>query len=165
QGAGGESGALGADAGPGGARCRPAMGVHAVDAERRRRCGGHDRGRQFRHAMMSKLRRIAVLVLVLPVAAHAQDVAEEVPIVGGTAATARALGVDVVPDRPRFLAELVRVIYDAREGKSVETDAKLARLANHRTVTERFQSAIAGMVTTAVSLNMASTRNERTRLE
>ena len=53
---------------------------------------------------------LAVLVLIAPSRSAAQALTEDAPILGGTAATARALGIDVVPDRPRFLAELVRVL-------------------------------------------------------
>jgi hypothetical protein len=107
----------------------------------------------------------AVLALLAPRAAFAQQITEDVPIVGGMAATARALGVDVVPDRPRFFAELVRVIYDTREGRNLETDAKLVRLTNHRAVTERIQNVIAATAATGISLKMASDKVDRARLE
>jgi hypothetical protein len=70
--------------------------------------------------------RDATVTLATASRSSGQGLSEDIPVVGGTAATARALGIDVVPDRPRFLAELVRVIYDAQEGKNAEIDAKLA---------------------------------------
>jgi hypothetical protein len=50
---------------------------------------------------------------------------EDVPVPGGTAAMANALGIEPAPDRPRFLAELVRVLHDARKGYDVDTLARL----------------------------------------
>ena len=72
----------------------------------------------------------AWIVLAPSVAAKAAG-SEDIPILGGTVAMARALGIEPAPDRPQFLVELVRVLYDIREGHDVETDAKLARLANY----------------------------------
>jgi hypothetical protein len=154
------------------------MGIHAFDAERRRRVGHHDRRRELRDAVIGAptvraaiLRctiAIAIATLTLATASRssAQGLAEDIPVVGGTAATARALGIDVVPDRPRFLAELVRVIYDAQEGKNVEIDAKLARLATHRQVIERFQSTLQALQaeTIVISLAMSPVKGERGRL-
>src|SRR5262245_29651399 len=37
---------------------------------------------------------------------------QDVPVPGGTAALARALGIDPVPDRARFMSELTRLVYD-----------------------------------------------------
>ena len=108
----------------------------------------------------------AAVVLLSSARTFAQQLTDDVPILGGTTATARALGIDIVPDRPRFLAELVRVIYDAREGKSPEIDAKLARLATHRSVIERFQNALAALQsdTIVISLAMSPVKGERGRL-
>jgi len=110
---------------------------------------------------------VAAAILLVPRMLSAQALTMEVPIVGGTAATARSLGIESVPERPRFLAELVRVIYDGREGKSAEVDAKLARLARHRDVTERFESALAAVQprTGGISLVMASSKDDRGRLK
>lgn len=44
--------------------------------------------------------------------AAATLVSQDVPVAGGTAALARALGVDPVPDRGRFIAEITRLVYD-----------------------------------------------------
>jgi len=109
---------------------------------------------------------LAAMTLLSPAHGVAQQLTEDVPVVGGTAATARALGIDVVPDRPRFLAELVRVIYDAREGHNADVDATLARLATHRQVIERFQSTLAALQTDTIviSLAMSPVKGERGRL-
>src|SRR6476659_3225811 len=110
---------------------------------------------------------VLAVVLAMPAVLSAQALSEEIPIVGGTAATARSLGIDQVPDRPRFLAELVRVIYDAREGRNVETDAKLARLANHHAVTDRLMAELTNLPagTTGISLGMASAKDDSARLK
>ena len=83
---------------------------------------------------------MATVTLATASRSAAQGLSEDIPVVGGTTATVRALGVDVVPDRPRFLGELVRVIYDAQEGRNAQIDAKLARLATHRQVIEHTSS-------------------------
>src|SRR5262249_37340326 len=48
----------------------------------------------------------------LPVAA-ATVVYQDVPVPGGTAALARALMIDPVPDRARFMTEITRLVYDS----------------------------------------------------
>jgi hypothetical protein len=110
---------------------------------------------------------LCAAMVVLPSArTSAQQLTEDVPILGGTTATAQALGIEMVPDRPRFLAELIRVIYDAREGRNPEIDAKLARLATHRSVIERFQATLAALQsdTIVISLAMSPVKGERGRL-
>jgi hypothetical protein len=105
--------------------------------------------------------------LLLPGAAAAQTASVDVSILGGRAAMARALGVDAVPDRPRFLAELIRVIYDGREGQSADVDAKLARVASHLDVAGRFQSALAAVQPgkAGLALAMATATGDRQRLK
>jgi hypothetical protein len=109
---------------------------------------------------------MAMVTLTTASRSSAQGLSEDIPVIGGTAATARALGIDVVPDRPRFLAELVRVIYDAQEGKNAEIDVKLALLATHRQVIERFQSTLEALQadTIVISLAMSPVKGERGRL-
>jgi hypothetical protein len=53
---------------------------------------------------------------------------EDVPVPGGTAAFARALGIDPVPDRGRFLSEISRLIYDNQEGRKPAAEAFLLSL-------------------------------------
>src|SRR5882724_6057028 len=55
--------------------------------------------------------------------AAAAAVSEDVPIPGGTAALAQALGIDPVPDRGRFIYELSRLLYNAPEGRKPSADA------------------------------------------
>ena len=56
------------------------------------------------------------------VAAAAPGVSEDVPVPGGTAALAKALEIDPVPDRARFAAELARIICD--DSKQRRTDVR-----------------------------------------
>jgi hypothetical protein len=66
---------------------------------------------------MRRIAPFAVAAALSPGVLSAQP-SSELPMMGGTAAMARALGIDATPDRPRFLAEIVRVVYDTREGRS-----------------------------------------------
>ena len=47
------------------------------------------------------------------------------PLPGGTAALGRALGIDPVPERSRFLYEITRLVYDTPEGRRPAADAFL----------------------------------------
>jgi hypothetical protein len=49
---------------------------------------------------------------VTPPRAAAATAVQDLPIPGGTAALARTLGVEPVPERGRFIAELTRLVYD-----------------------------------------------------
>jgi hypothetical protein len=88
---------------------------------------------------------------------------EEIPVPGGTVAMARALGIEPAPDRPRFLAELVRVVYDTREGRNSETDAKLALLASYVDAVGHLQKALATFPQTSTGLTLASAATSRER--
>ena len=57
--------------------------------------------------------------------AGATVVSEDVPVPGGTVALARALGIDPVPDRGRFLSEITRLLYERPEGSRGSADAFL----------------------------------------
>jgi hypothetical protein len=50
---------------------------------------------------------------------------EEVPVPGGIAGLAQALGIDPVPDRPRFMLEVTRMLYDTSELRSPRVAALL----------------------------------------
>jgi hypothetical protein len=50
---------------------------------------------------------------------------EDVPVPGGTIALAHALGIESVPDRPRFLCEIVRVLHDGPKGGNADTRVQL----------------------------------------
>jgi hypothetical protein len=60
--------------------------------------------------------------------ATAAVVSEDVPLPGGTAALARALSIDPVPDRGRFVYEVVRLLYNAPEGRRPAAEAFLLAL-------------------------------------
>src|SRR2546428_3619846 len=98
---------------------------------------------------------------------RANTLSDEAPILGGTAALSRALGIDPAPDRARFMTELTRVIYDTPEGKSATTDALLQRLAKHLQAIDRFQSALAAIQRpgATITLSMASRKDDRNRLK
>jgi hypothetical protein len=125
-----------------------------------------------RHAVL-RCRRATVFAWTIAMAmlgprhAAAAVVGHDVPILGGTAAMARSVGMDPVPERPRFLAELVRVVYDKVEGKNADADAKLARLANHLVVVGHFQSALTAVqpAGAGIALSMAAVKNDRNRLK
>ncbi len=68
---------------------------------------------------------LAALVAVLSRGAAAATVTEDVPVPGGTAALAQALGIETVPDRGRFIYELTRLLYNAPEGRKAAADAYL----------------------------------------
>jgi hypothetical protein len=57
--------------------------------------------------------------------AAAGAVSEDVPLPGGTAALAQALGIDPVPDRGRFVYEITRLLYNVPEGRKPSADAFL----------------------------------------
>jgi hypothetical protein len=60
--------------------------------------------------------------------AAAAAVTEDVPLPGGTAALAQALGIDPVPDRSRFMFEITRLLYNTPEGRRPSADAFLQAL-------------------------------------
>jgi len=69
-----------------------------------------------------------VVALLQLRAATAAVVSEDVPLPGGTAALARALSIDPVPDRGRFVYEVVRLLYNAPEGRKPAAEAFLLAL-------------------------------------
>src|ERR1051325_10368064 len=64
---------------------------------------------------------LTIAAISASVAAAQTPASEDVAVPGGRFVLARALGADTVPDRPRFLAELVRVLYEAPQSRSDET--------------------------------------------
>jgi len=95
-------------------------------------------GRQARRlARMSRLFRCGSAALCSTIvavfqlqSAAATIVSEDVPLPGGTAAFAHALGIDPVPERGRFVYEIARLLYNAPEGRKPSADAFL--LAAHQ---------------------------------
>lgn len=121
------------------------------------------------------VRRGAVLVAVCvclalfaPVGrAGANPLGEDVPVPGGSVALAKALGIEPVPERARFLSELVRVVWDAPEGKSASSDALRARLIAHLDTANRFRDALAAAERSGAgfSLSGARQKNDREKLQ
>jgi hypothetical protein len=55
-------------------------------------------------------------------------IVQDVPVPGGTAALAAALGIDPVPDRARFVSELTRLLFDIPEGRNAATNQRHHKL-------------------------------------
>src|SRR5580704_9164990 len=87
--------------------------------------------RLLRRVLLAFLATTIVAAFDAHVAA-AVAVSEDVPVPGGTAAFAQALGFDAPPDRARFVAELARLVYTTPEGRSAAVDALLLRLKQTR---------------------------------
>jgi hypothetical protein len=60
--------------------------------------------------------------------AAAAVVSEDVPLPGGAASLARALGIEPTPDRGRFIYEITRLLYDAPEGRKPAAETFLQAL-------------------------------------
>src|SRR5688572_24891428 len=88
-----------------------------------RRAGSH------RTAALAGVLSVAMLVAPRLVATAAPVVSEDVPVPGGTAALAKALDIDPVPDRARFAAELARIIYDDTKGRRADVRSKFHQLS------------------------------------
>src|SRR5262245_42478132 len=76
----------------------------------------------------------ATIVAAIPLRpAAAAPVSEDVPVPGGRAALAAALGVEPAPDRARFISEVARVVYGRTDRKPMSPEAlgaELRRLAS-----------------------------------
>jgi hypothetical protein len=98
---------------------------------------------------------------------RANSLVEDVPVVGGISALSRALGIDPVPERARFHIELVRVIYDAAEGKGGSSDALRAQVVAHLDAAERFRAALTAAQRSGdgLSLSLANQKNDRDKLQ
>ena len=70
----------------------------------------------------------ATLVVSHLVAGASPVVSEDVPVAGGTAALAAAVGIDPVPDQARFVAEVVRLVYSDTKGRRKSGDSAFKRL-------------------------------------
>jgi hypothetical protein len=99
--------------------------------------------------------------------ASAATLSEDVPIVGGTAAFAQALGITPPPDAPRFVGELTRLLYNIPEGKNPELDAKVQRLTTYLELVRSFQSSLAAAARRdgSIALEMARQKGDRERLK
>jgi len=86
----------------------------------------------------------AFVALVLAPPSAASVVSEDVPVPGGTAAFAQAFGIDPTPDRSRYVYEILRLLYNAPEGRRPIAEGylqslrqSLARTGSVRTFTDR----------------------------
>ncbi|HJZ73877.1 MAG TPA: hypothetical protein VKE51_19195 [Vicinamibacterales bacterium] len=70
----------------------------------------------------------AFVALALASPSVASVASEDVPVPGGTAAFAQAFGIDPAPDRSRFLYEMIRLLYNAPEGRRPAAEAYLQML-------------------------------------
>jgi hypothetical protein len=83
-----------------------------------------------------------LLVASRPNTAAASAVSEDVPVPGGIASVAQAIGIVVVPDHARFAAELARVLYGPQDRTSA--DSKFRRFITYLKAAERSESASHG---------------------
>lgn len=105
------------------------------------------------------------IVAVFPLeSAAASRIAEDIPIPGGTAALARAAGLPSAPDRPRFIAELARVIYETPEKQRQDPGSILGRVRAHVDAAARLRRAL-GAFTDGVSLARAAGDSDREHLK
>jgi hypothetical protein len=95
---------------------------------------------RFAWRALAGLLSVAMLVVPRLVAAAAPGVTEDVPVPGGTAALAKALEIDPVPDRARFAAELARIIYDDTKRRRTLGDSKYRRLLAYLETIDRRDS-------------------------
>jgi hypothetical protein len=70
----------------------------------------------------------AFVALVLAPPSAASVVSEDVPVPGGTAAFAQAFGIDPTPDRSRYVYEIIRLLYNAPEGRKPAAEGYLQSL-------------------------------------
>jgi hypothetical protein len=96
-------------------------------------------------------------------AAASTGVIEEVPIVGGTAPFAQALGINPPPDPARFIPELSRLLYNIPEGKNPELDAKVQRLTHYLELVRTFQASLAAVQGKDGSINLSAARQKYDR--
>src|SRR5215470_13925683 len=83
-----------------------------------------------------------VLCLTIVAAFQARLVAsppvwEDVPVPGGIAAVAAALGIDPIPDRARFISELTRLAFETPVGRNLPSDIRVQQLKSLLTSTRR----------------------------
>ena len=95
-----------------------------------------------RIAALRALLTVSMLVAPLLAAAAASVVSEDVPVPGGTAALAKAIGLATVPDRARFAAEIARIVYDDTKERRNHANSKFRRLLAYVETVERRESAL-----------------------
>jgi hypothetical protein len=92
-------------------------------------------------AAVTALLTVSLLTVPHVAAGASAVVSEDVPVPGGTAALARAIGLDAVPDRARFAAELARVVYGESKEQRKDANSKFRRLIVYFERMERPESA------------------------
>src|SRR4026208_2067091 len=115
--------------------------------------------------MKLTIRALAICVAVAAAMPAAPAGTNEMPGPGGTVAMARALGIETAPERPRFLTEIVRIVYDTQESKTAETETKLAVLAGYVDAINRLQAALAAFPRAASGFARASAAGNPARGE
>jgi hypothetical protein len=81
--------------------------------------------------LLKELRLVLCLTIVAAIEgrlAARSTISEDVVVPGGTASVAASLGIDPVPDRARFAAEITRLVYDIPAGRNTLADARLERV-------------------------------------
>ena len=106
--------------------------------------------------MKLTIRALAICVVLAAAMPAAAAGTNEIPVPGGTVAMARALGIETAPERPRFLTEIVRIVYDTQDSKTAETETKLAVLAGYVDAINRLQAALAAFPRAASGFALAS---------
>jgi hypothetical protein len=104
----------------------------------------------------------ATLLASSPLVATASPAAsEDVPVPGGTAALAGAVGIAPVPDQARFAAELARLVYSDTKERRQSPDSAFKRLIAYLDGVEQLEAALAAQHGHGgVSLAMASARTD-----
>src|SRR5439155_7100935 len=142
---------------------RQPMGIRAVDREWRLGRGHHESHGKLHAPMMPPIKSFIAMTMagaclsVASIVAAQPVTSESVPVPGGTAAMARALGITSAIDRPRFLAELVRVLYDPREASGASKTSALTTVTAYVSAIERLQSALAAVQPAGADLSLATT--------
>ena len=95
--------------------------------------------------------------------ASAATVSEDVPIPGGTAALAAAIGLPA-PDRARFVPEIIRAIYETPGGRRHDTESPLLKLLGVLDVVRQFQRAVDAIDPRDGFVSLAGEGESRVRL-
>jgi hypothetical protein len=110
---------------------------------------------------------ILAVGLLTPAPPVSADTVQAVPILGGTAALARSLGLETVPDPERFIAELSRVVYAVPEGESPDADAQVRLLVRRLRFLAQVKSGLDVLQqgTSGLTLERTSLKPYRERLD
>jgi hypothetical protein len=78
-----------------------------------------------------------LLAAAQPLASNGAPAIEDVPVPGGIAAVARAIGVDPAPDPARLVAEIARLSYGKSKSAQDSRDSEASRLRAHLALVDR----------------------------